>query len=160
VRVDNKAVEIIPPEAYPQVMPRAESEAFIQVLTSQGALARADRVVAEQRPIIGHAIAAHVSGLKSAFAAGDLDAAHAEAHEIRGLAGNAGFAAAGSISDKFCKYLDGTAGKGVTPDPLILRLHVEAIARATQARDEADRFGRAVAAELDALVAQRLAAKA
>jgi HPt (histidine-containing phosphotransfer) domain-containing protein len=155
--VNTKAVEIIPPEAYPQAMPRAESKAFVQVLTSQTALARADRVVAEQRPLIGYAIATHVAALNSAFAAGNLNAAHAAAHEIRGLAANAGFAAAGSISDKLCKYLD--AGKETPPDQLILRLHVEAIVHATQALDEADRFGRAVAAELEALVAQRLAAK-
>jgi hypothetical protein len=157
--MDNKRGEIIPPEAYPQVLPPAESKAFVQALRSEALVARADRTMAEQRPVIGNAIAAHIAGLKSAFAVGNLTVAHAQAHEIRGLAGNAGFAAAGTISDKLCRYLEGTSGKGMSPDELILRLHVEAIVRATQALDEADQFGRAVAAELEALVAQRLAAK-
>jgi HPt (histidine-containing phosphotransfer) domain-containing protein len=157
--MDNKQVEIIPPEAYPQVLPPAESKAFVQALRSEAAVARVDRTMAEQRPVIGNAIAVYIAALKSASVAGDFALAHAQAHEIRGLAGNAGFAAAGTISDKLCRYLEGTSGNGVPPDGVLLRLHVEAIVRATQALDEADQFGRAVAAELEALVAQRLAAK-
>ncbi len=87
----------------------------------------------------------------------DVAAMFEQAHEIRGLAGNAGLSATGRIANVLCTYLDATRRMDVAPDRTLVALHLESIARAAHAEDEATRLGDTVANELAALVERKLA---
>jgi hypothetical protein len=82
---------------------------------------------------------------------------YAEAHEIRGLAGNAGLAAAAKISGVLCLYLDGMMRAGRSSDMAVVGLCVAAIGRAARALDEETRLGQHVVKELGVLVSRKLA---
>ena len=94
---------------------------------------------------------------KQAARADDQARIFEQAHEIRGLAGNAGLIATGRIANNLCKYLDALDQAGRQPDQGLVALHLEAIGRAAHAEDEATRLGDAVANELAHLVDKKLA---
>jgi chemotaxis protein histidine kinase CheA len=102
-------------------------------------------------------VLAHVDRIGAAARVSDLAATFEQAHEIRGLAGNAGLVATGRIANGLCKYLDAIDRARRQPDQGLVALHLEAIARAAHAEDEATRLGEEVANELAALVDKKLA---
>ncbi len=95
--------------------------------------------------------------MEAAARSADLVTIFEQAHEIRGLAGNAGLVATGRIANGLCKYLDAIERAEYASDRELVVLHLEAIARAARAEDEATRLGDAVANELAALVDRKLA---
>ncbi|HEY0283193.1 MAG TPA: hypothetical protein VGC27_11290 [Rhizomicrobium sp.] len=146
----------IMPGAYP-VFPRKTAEGLLQALRNPEVISAAARVVADRAEELRVAVLAHVDRIADAAHAADPAAIYAQAHEIRGLAGNAGLLAAGRIANGLCRYLDALGRSGRQPDQELVVLHLEAIARAARAEDEATRLGDTVASELAALVDKKLA---
>jgi chemotaxis protein histidine kinase CheA len=95
--------------------------------------------------------------LEAAAEQADIGAIFEQAHEIRGLAGNAGLAATGRIANGLCRYLDAVGRANLGAERSLVTLHLEAIARAAHADDEATRLGDTVANELANLVERKLA---
>jgi len=149
-----KRAQIIPPDAYPPLMRKAEAAAIARRLRSPQTAERGARAIAAQGESLRQAVGALVDELEKA---GRDDAGIAQvAHEIRGLGENAGLAAAGHIADGLCRYFDAVERLGLGADPAIVELHVRAILHAARHEDEAGRMGDTVAKELAALVSHKL----
>ena len=152
---ESNGAEIIQAGDYPQMMKPADAGSFTATLKSAGE--KADAIIAGQQDNLRDAVSEHVLKLELAHADGDITGLYDQAHEIRGLADTAGLRAAGRIANGLCQYLDAINRAGATPDATALTLHVEAIARAARADDEATALGNVVAEELAALVSHKLA---
>jgi chemotaxis protein histidine kinase CheA len=146
----------IMPGAYP-VFPRNTASGLLQALRDPEIVAVAAHVIADKAEELRIAVLAHVDRIADAARACDPVATFEQAHEIRGLAGNAGLLATGRIANGLCKYLDAINRARLRPDQGLVVLHLEAIARAAHAEDEATRLGEEVANELAALVDKKLA---
>jgi len=146
----------IMPGAYP-VFSRKTASRLLHALRDPEVVAVAARVIADKAEDLRIAVLAHVDRIADAARAADPVATYEQAHEIRGLAGNAGLLATGRIANGLCKYLDALDRAGRQPDRELVALHLEAIARAAHAEDEATRLGDTVANELAALVDKKLA---
>jgi hypothetical protein len=146
----------IMPGAYP-VFSRKAASRLLHALRDPEVVATAARVIADKAEDLRIAVLAHVDRIADAACAADPAATYEQAHEIRGLAGNAGLLATGRIANGLCKYLDALGRAGRRPDRELVALHLEAIARAARAEDEATRLGDTVANELAALVDKKLA---
>lgn len=158
----DRTLEIIPPASYPQTVRLCDIAEFLNTLKSEAVQNHLGRIIAAKRYELCEVVRASVARLEEAARDADMQAAYAEAHDIRGLAALAGFAASGRIADGLCLYLDALDRIGKTADTGIVGLHVGSIARAAYAEDEATRLGSEVDEELRALVRRRLgmAAKA
>jgi chemotaxis protein histidine kinase CheA len=146
----------IMPGAYP-VFSRKTASSLLHALRDPEVVATAARVVADKAEDLRIAVLAHVDRIGEAARAADPVATFEQAHEIRGLAGNAGLVATGRIANGLCRYLDAIRRAGRQPDQELVALHLEAIARAARAEDEATRLGDTVANALAALVDKKLA---
>jgi len=146
----------IMPGAYP-VFSRKTASGLLHALRDPEITAAAARVIASKAEELRIAVLAHVDRIGKAARAADPVATYEQAHEIRGLAGNAGLTATGRIANGLCKYLDAINRAGRQPDQELVALHLEAIARAAHAEDEATRLGDTVANELAVLVDKKLA---
>lgn len=149
-----KRPQIIPPEAYPQLVTKSEAADTARVLRSPAAARRGAKVIEQQRESLSAAVHDLADDLENAGGAHDL--VLQAAHEIRGLGESAGLAAAGRIADGLCHYVDEMQRCALRPDPNIVDLHVNAILRATRNERERGAISEAVARELAALVAHRL----
>jgi len=156
-RKKHDEIETISPDAYSAAMPQNMATAFVKRLKSDAVKMQLDRTIAVNSQQLAEAVREGARRLEAAAHNNDFETAYAEAHEIRGLAGNAGLTASGRIADGLCFYLDTMARMGGAIDPGIVGLHVGSIARATNAGEEATRHGAQVDKELRALVARRLA---
>lgn len=87
----------------------------------------------------------------------DLAKIYEEAHEIRGLAGNAGLGAAAKIAGVLCLYLDGMMRAGRPADAVLITLCIAAIGRSARALDEETRTGAHVVKDLGVLISRKLA---
>ena len=145
----------IMPGAYP-VFSRQTASHLLHALRDPEIVAAAARVVADKAEELRIAVLAHVDRIADVARACDPVAIFEQAHEIRGLAGNAGLLATGRIANGLCRYLDALERAGCRPDRELVALHLEAIARAAHAEDEATRLGDTVANELAALVDKKL----
>ena len=151
-----KPLKTIPPNAYPQFA-AADAMRLLHALRDPEVVADAAHIIAEKAEDMRHAVLAHVDRLEKAARDFDMAATFEQAHEIRGLAGNAGLSATGRIANGLCKYLDATGRAALEPERALVVLHLEAIARAARAEDEATRLGDTVANELAVLVDKKLA---
>jgi chemotaxis protein histidine kinase CheA len=146
----------IQPGAYP-VFPRKAASQLLQALRDPEIAAVAARVIASKAEELRVAVLGHIDHLEEAARAADMVRIFEQAHEIRGLAGNAGLIATGRIANGLCKYLDAIDRAARQPEQELVALHLDAIARAARAEDEATRLGNTVANELAALVDKKLA---
>lgn len=151
-----KRIDVIPPHAYPQMLRRAEALKFVLMVGSEEALQRVAQAIANCSSELKHAVFDHVDRLLDAAQHGQTLVVFAEAHEIRGLAATVSLLSTGRIANSLCTYIDATQRAGIVADAAVITLHVEAIARAAYAEDEATRLGDAVADELSSLVAYKL----
>ena len=149
------AVEI-PPGAYPVFGP-IDAAHLLSALRNPAVAANAARVIESKADEMRVAALAHIDRLEAAAQQTDIGAIFEQAHEIRGLAGNAGLAATGRIANGLCRYLDAIRRANLDAERSLVTLHLEAIARAAHAEDEATRLGDAVATELANLVEKKLA---
>ncbi|HEY0104834.1 MAG TPA: hypothetical protein VGB91_02030 [Rhizomicrobium sp.] len=149
--------EFVSPDDYPPLLPRSRRFQAMAMLKSSETLAKASRAIALRTAELRGAVIALVRALAEALAARDWPSVFAATHEIRGLAGTAGLGATGRIANVFCQYLDTVARFGHAPDEKVCALHLDALVLSARTEDDAARHGDAVAQELCALVARKLA---
>ena len=155
VPLPGKSVKV-QPGAYP-VLPSVVAMALSRALRDPGVTAKAARVVNDSAEEMRNETLRYIDRVEAAARANDFDGIYEQAHEIRGLAGNAGLAATARIANGLCRYLDALTRAGRTPEGAVVALHLDAISRAAHAEDEATRLGDAVANELAQLVDKKLA---
>jgi len=146
----------IAPEAYSQ-MPAGAAVRIATATRSPAIRARAETALKDAAGAMRQAVLQHVKTLEAAGQYGDPASLFDQAHEIRGLAGNAGLPAAGQLANGLCHFLDAAAGQPTVPDTGVIRLYIDAITRAARASDEATRLGGQVAVELNRLAKRKLA---
>ncbi|MEJ0028240.1 MAG: Hpt domain-containing protein [Rhizomicrobium sp.] len=142
---------------YPPLLSEAGRKQAMAKLKSSETLARASRVIALKTAELRGAVLALVDELGAAMRARDWPTVFSATHEIRGLAGTAGLVATGRIANGLCHYLDSIAQLGIEPDAAVAGLHLDAVIRSARTEDDAARHGDAVAQQLAALVARKLA---
>lgn len=150
-------IELVPAADYPSLLPKTRSTQAMTTLKSHETLAKASRIIALKTAELRGAVLDLVKQMEQAARAADWPSVYDTAHEIRGLAGTAGLTATGRIANVLCHYLDAIAARGLTPETAIARLHLDAITRSTRTEDDTARHGDAVAQQLSALVARKLA---
>jgi len=146
----------VQPGAYP-VFPSVVAMALSRAVRDPHVHAKAERVVIDSADEMRAEVLKYIDRVEAAARASDFGGIYEHAHEIRGLAGNAGLAATARIANGLCRYLDALDRASCTPEGNVVALHLDAIARAAHAEDEATRLGDAVANELAQLVDRKLA---
>ncbi len=150
-----KKAQVIPPDAYPQMVSRSDAIKMARALRAPETVARGACVIQDAGQKLRHGVHDYVRELEAA--AGNRQVIFEKAHEIRGFAETAGLRATGRIAGGLCRYFDEMEKLNAIPDNAVIALHVSAIVRAAHAKDEASRAGDAVVKELAALVAHKLA---
>jgi len=150
-----KKAEMIAPDAYPQMLPRAQAALFSQTLHSTATEGKAARVIADSAENLRDAVLAYVEQLEAAGQ--DHHLVSDKAHEIKGFADTAGLPATARIADGLCHYLEKIHELDAMPDATVIALHVSAIGRASRDSDRGTGMGEAVRSELAALSARKLA---
>jgi hypothetical protein len=147
-------VRIIAPDAYPQMLDETQAARLGRSLRSRAVQAEAGRIIAAAAPGLRAAVLLQVAELEAADQ--NLGLVSDKAHEIKGFADTAGLPAAAQLAEGLCRYLERSQELSVPPDSAVVALHVRAIVRAARSGD-AGPVGEAVAAELAALAARKLA---
>jgi hypothetical protein len=150
-----KQAQIIAPDAYPQMVSKPNAVRAMQTLRSAQVAANAQAALDAQVPAMRAAILQYVEELENAQ--GDMTIVFERAHEIRGFAETAGLVTTGRIAEILCRYMDDMERIKKPLDTTLVALNVSAIGRAARGEDGNAAMGDAVAAELAALVARRLA---
>jgi hypothetical protein len=150
-----KAVSI-PPGEYP-VFSGAAAMRLMRAVRDPEVAAKASRIIGASAEGMRGAVLVYIDRVEAAARAADFAGIYEQAHEIRGLAGNAGLIATARIANGLCRYLDALTRAQREPEGPVVSLHLDAIARAAHAEDEATRLGDAVAGELEQLVDKKLA---
>jgi hypothetical protein len=150
-----KKAEMIPPDAYPQMVSKAQAKLIAQMLRSHATTAAAARVIEENGDMLREAVRLYVEELEEAGM--DFAAVAGKAHEIRGFAETAGMLSTGRIAGGLCRYFDAVAQAGVVADPAVVALHVSAIGRSARDPDARNHMNDMVAQELSALAGKKLA---
>ena len=135
---------IIPPGVYP-VFPAA----LARQLREPAVATALERVLTANVAAFADVVRALIGRMEPCCATPQL---YENAHEIRGLAGNAGLTATARIAGELCRYLDTAAD---APETTILQLHIEALGHTARAGD--GDLSEAVARELAELVSKKLA---
>lgn len=149
---------IIHVDQYPPLLDEEAAAAFLTELSLRDTSKRANAALETKRAQISHAVRGYIEVLEKAVRANDIAAIIGQAHEIRGLAANAGLEAVGRLADGLYKYVDTATRQEAPVDAEVILLHINAIARASTTASEAKAYGEAVAKELNALVAHKLQA--
>lgn len=157
MRPSVKETELVAVEDYPPLLSKARSKQAMALLKSSATLAKASRIIAIKTAELRGAVIELIEQMDQAARAGDWPAVYGAAHEVRGLAGTAGLGATGRIANGLCHYLDAIHDMEQEPDATIASLHLDAIARSARTMDDTARHGDAVAQQLAALVARKLA---
>jgi hypothetical protein len=150
----NNAAQVIPPDAYPQMLGRQEAQRALKVLSSQRTAELAAKAMHACIAPMRAAIMTYVAELEAAST--NMTGVHDKVHEIRCFAETAGLVTTGRIADILCRYMDDMERITRPLDTHIVTLHVAAIARAARTEDGDVAMGDVVAAELAALVTRRL----
>jgi preprotein translocase subunit Sec61beta len=150
-----KKSQVIPPDAYPQMVSKRAAAAMSRALRSRDAAEGGTHVIQQAGQNLREGVRSYVRELEAA--SGDHQITSDKAHEIRGFAETAGLRATGRIADGLCRYFEEMAKFAAEPDTAVIALHVSAIVRAAHAEDEASRMSDAVAKELATLVNHKLA---
>jgi hypothetical protein len=149
-----KPLQVIAPDAYPQMMSKPNAARATKTLRSAQTAAKAQAAMQAQVPAMRKAILGYVEELEKAQ--GDMALIFAKAHEIRGFAETAGLVTTGRIAEILCRYMDDMERIKKPLDTTLVALNVSAIGRAARTEEGDAAMGDMVAAELAALVARRL----
>ncbi len=114
----SKPGQMIPPDAYPQLVPKAEAAAISRMLKSPETVVRGSHVIGARTESLRGAVREYVVELEQAGS--NLELISDKAHEIRGFAETAGLSATGRIADGLCRYFDESEQLGVGPDAAIV----------------------------------------
>jgi Hpt domain len=145
----------VQPGVYP-IMPVAAAMQLSRALRDKGVVQEATQVLADTADSIKTSVLDNIDRMEKAAHADDFAKVYHESHEIRGLAGNGGLAAAARIANELCRYLDAFSELHRNPEKHVVRLHMGAISHAARATDDATRLGDTVAKELSQLVDKKL----
>jgi hypothetical protein len=149
-----RKVELIPPDAYPQMVSKAQGLLMARTLRSAVTAVTASRVSEDNGEVLRDAVRAYVEELEEAGA--DFELVSEKAHEIRGFAETAGMLSTGRIADGLCRYFDDAHKSGVPLDAAVVALHISAIGRTARDPDALSHMNDMVAKELSALAAHKL----
>jgi len=149
-----RKVEMIPPDAYPQMVSKAQGLSMARTLRSAVTAVTASRVIEDSGEILCDAVRGYVEELEEAGM--NFELVSEKAHEIRGFAETAGMLSTGRIADGLCRYFDEAAQSGVPPDAAVVALHVSAVGRTARDPDVLSHMNDVVAKELSALAAYKL----
>jgi len=152
---DKKKPEFIQPDAYPQMLSKANGLRALQTLQSQQVHAKAQYAMNSYTPMLQDVIRDYIEAMEEAGT--DTAQIFAILHEVRGFAENAGMVTTGRIADSLCRYMDEMERVKKPVDATIIALHVQAIGRAARSDHDDPDMTDTVAAELNALVMRRLA---
>ena len=150
-----KKAQVIPPDAYPQMVSKQDAAEISRLLRASETIARGADVIEEASEELRGGVRDYVRELEEAI--GDHQITAEKAHEIRGFAETVGLRATGRIADGLCHYFEEMEKLAATPDANVIALHVSAIVRAAHATDETSRMSDVVARELAKLVTHKLA---
>ena len=150
----SKQAQVIAPDAYPQMMSKADGARAMAALRSQPVAIKAATAMQAAAAPMRAAILDYVDALEEC--GGNQQCIFDTVHEIRGLAATAELVTTGRIADILCRYMDDMLRLSLPLDAHLVALHVAAIARAARAEDDDVGMGEMVAAELAALVTKRL----
>ena len=149
---------IIDVDQYPPLLEEEAAAAFLTELSLRDTSKRANTALETKRVQISHAVRGYIEILEKALRTNDIPTIIQQAHEIRGLAANAGLEAVGRLADGLYKYVDTATRLEASVDAQVISLHINAIARASTTASEAKAYGEDGLTELSALVAHKLQA--
>ena len=98
--------QMIAPDAYPQMMGRAQAAQLSQALCSGASAVNATRIIANSAGTLREALLGYVEALEAAGQ--DQALVSDKAHEIKGFADTAGLPATARIAEGLCHYLGRT----------------------------------------------------
>jgi hypothetical protein len=147
--------QFIPPDAYPQMVSKAQAANIARTLRSNVTAVTATRVIEDSGEMLREAVRGYVAELEEAGM--DFGVLSDKAHEIRGFAETAGMLSTGRIADGLCRYFDDAAQAGVSPDTTVVALHVSAIGRTARDTNSLSQMTDVVARELALLAGRKLA---
>jgi hypothetical protein len=147
--------QMIPPDAYPQMVSKAQAANMARTLRSNVTAVTASRVIEDSGEALRDAVRNYVAELEEAGM--DFEILSDKAHEIRGFAETAGMLSTGRIADGLCRYFDDAEQAGVLPDNAVVALHVSAIGRTARDPDALSQMSDVVARELAMLAGRKLA---
>jgi len=145
--------QMIPPDAYPQMLDADEVGRFSEKLRCAATEAKAAAVIEKNAAGLREAVLAYAEALERA---GDIAAISAAAHEIKGFADTAGLPATARIAEGLCRYLEDSETHAVPPDAALVALYVRALGRSARDSGRETRTSSTVAEELAALAARKL----
>ena len=148
-------VELSPPDAYPQMVSKAQAANMARTLRSNVTTVTATRVIEESGEMLRDGVRGYVGELEKAGM--DFSLLSEKARDIRGFAETAGMFSTGRIADGLCRYFDDAAQAGVPPDTAVVALHVSAISRSARDPDALSQMNDMVARELAMLAGRKLA---
>lgn len=151
----NIKAQLIPPDAYPQMVGKAQAAGMARTLRSNVTAVTATRVIEDNGEMLRDAVQGYVAELEEAGM--DFAVLSDKAHEIRGFAETAGMLSTGRIADGLCRYFDDAAQAGVLPDTAVVALHVSAISRTARDTNGLSQMNDMVARELALLAGRKLA---
>jgi hypothetical protein len=149
-----RKAELIQPDAYPQMVSKAQGQAMARTLRSAVTAVTAGRVIEDSGEILRDAVRNYVEELEEAGS--NFELVSEKAHEIRGFAETAGMLSTGRIADGLCRYFDEAAQSGVPADAAVVALHISAIGRTARDPDVLSHMNDVVAKELSVLAAHKL----
>jgi hypothetical protein len=147
--------QVIPPDAYPQMVSKAQAAVMSRTLRSHAAAVTATRVIEDSAETLREAVCLYVEELEQAGA--NIELVLDKAHEIRGFAETVGMLSTGRIADGLCRYFDEADQSGIAPDVAVVALHVSAIIRTARDPSSVGQMNDVVAKELAMLAARKLA---
>ena len=150
-----KKAQMIAPDAYPQMMGKAQAAQFSQTLRASSTTVNATRIIAASAETLCEALLGYVEELEAAGR--DHALVSDKAHEIKGFADTAGRPATARLAEGLCHYLERSLELGAPADAAVIALYVSAIGRATRDADQGGETRQAVTSELAALAARKLA---
>ena len=150
-----KKAQMITPDAYPQMMGKAQAASFSKTLRSAITEVKATRIIEDSADSLREALLGYVAELE--VAGPDYVMVSDKAHEIKGFADTAGLPATARIADGLCHYLERSLELKMPAEPAVIALHVHAIGRASRDPDQGGKAADAVVRELASLAARKLA---
>lgn len=150
----SKTAQMIAPDAYPQMVSKAQAQLLSQALRSAATEAQANRVIEDNAENLRGAVLDYVEQMERAGSA--LDVISDKAHEIKGFADTAGLPATARIAEGLCNYLEECDAAKITPDGPVVALYVSAVARSARDSGRETQTSNKVANELAALAALKL----
>lgn len=152
--MSRKTAQMIAPDAYPQMVNRAQATLLSKALRSAVTEVKGNRVIEDSADSLRGAVIGYVEALEAAGA--DLNQISDTAHEIKGFADTAGLSATARIAEGVCRYLEESHLLNIAPDAAVLALYISAIGRAARATDLEAQMSDAVARELGVLATRKL----